>query len=181
MKSVANHTLAVLPPTTTAWMFFGFVNGLIGVSPGSFRQTSSLAEFRGLHLPRGVCARETQSKDLSSMSNIAKRSIQERFSRLVRKPAASIGAAVRNRSGAPLVHRSARSVSEIRNFPHRTRFAAYNNNINAFWVVVRRDQSVLGQLLPRRVRLYTLLGDRGHHHVNQIRAPKLPGRHLEVF
>ena len=38
MKSVANHTLAVFPPTTTAWMPFGFVNGLITASPGSFFQ-----------------------------------------------------------------------------------------------------------------------------------------------
>jgi hypothetical protein len=38
MKSVANQTLAVSPPTTTAWMPFGFVNGPIGVSPGSFLQ-----------------------------------------------------------------------------------------------------------------------------------------------
>jgi hypothetical protein len=38
MKSVANQTLAVFPPTTAAWMPFGFVNGLIGASPGSFLQ-----------------------------------------------------------------------------------------------------------------------------------------------
>jgi hypothetical protein len=38
MKSVANQTLAVFPPPTTAWMPFGFVNGLIGVSPGKGTQ-----------------------------------------------------------------------------------------------------------------------------------------------
>jgi hypothetical protein len=36
MKSVANQTLTVFPPATTVRMFFGFVNGLIRASPGSF-------------------------------------------------------------------------------------------------------------------------------------------------
>ena len=40
MKSVANQTLAVFPPTTTAWILFGLAKGLIGVSPGSFFQVA---------------------------------------------------------------------------------------------------------------------------------------------
>src|ERR1039458_7348704 len=38
MKSVANQTLAVFPPTTTARMLFGLVKGFISVSPGTFFQ-----------------------------------------------------------------------------------------------------------------------------------------------
>src|ERR1039458_1954782 len=61
-------------------------------------------------------------------------------SRLIRESAASVGAAVGGRLCAPLVHRSARCVSEIRDLPHGARFATHDDNVDVLGLVVWRDE-----------------------------------------
>src|SRR6516162_8397884 len=106
---------------------------------------------------------------------------EQRRSWLVRKSAASVGTAVPHGLCAPFINRSAHDIPEIGDLPHRTGFAAHDNDVDVLGIVVGRDQGIAGQLLPTRVRLNTLFCQRRHHHVDQVRAPKLAGGHFEVF
>src|SRR3974390_1491773 len=101
-------------------------------------------------------------------------------SRLIGKSATPARAAIRNGLCAALVYRRARCVTEIRDLPHGTRFSAHDNDVDVFWLIVWRDERVVRQFLPRRVGLNTLVRERSHHHVDQVRAPKLAGWHFEV-